>query len=185
MILRLPVLSVSSRIAIFLIFLASSFFVTITYATEADASCTKMWDEWTMWDNGDCRATMILQPFSRNNYHSRSRIDANLNYLQSRGWGGNRNFVWYSNDVGLRVGSATAGKQWSYNWYGATKWIYVNDDFYTNTWLGVFEYNGTFISRVCGNFTSSTVNPPNPIISGSKWKADSTLKCNRLTGYQF
>lgn len=164
---RMPALSFSSKFAIFIFILVSTF-TYFAYDSVAQASCSNMWDEWLMWDRPECRATMILQPYSRGNLHSRSRLDANLGYLQGRGWGGNRNFVWYSNEAGLRAGIYPTGQNWSY-WSNGTKWIYIPSAFQYYTWLSVFEYNGTFISRVCGNFTKPTVNPPNPIISGSKW----------------
>ena len=147
--------------------LAASFAI-FTHGSVAHASCTNIWDEWQMWDRSECKATMILQPASRGVLHSRALLDADLGFLQSRGWTGDRNFVWYSNETGLRAGFYLTGQEWSY-WSGGTQWININSVFQENTWLSVYEYDGTFISRVCGNFTQSTVNPPHPVISGSKW----------------
>ena len=99
---------------------------------------------------------------------SRQDIAANIGLFGSIG--ANENFAWYSNEKTIRVGNYPAWWEWAYVNNGTVDWVRLSWLFEQDVTLHVYEYDGIFISRACGNYSHEMTNPPPPLVSGCKWE---------------
>lgn len=106
---------------------------------------------------------------------SRQAVENYMWRFDDRGF--NANFAWYSNDTVIQSGSwdnrvwSSLGKDNAWSWSsGGYWWTPLKTLFYYSpATFRAYEYGGSFIAKVCGNFSWSAVNPAPPRISGYKW----------------
>lgn len=125
-------------------------------------------NDYALWDNGYLYSTFTIRT-TPGVFLSRSEFKDNLAKLQGFGFAIDNNFVYYSDEAEFSAGSFGAG-EWTYIEPDHTiGWQRIDHTFVPAAVLHVYRYGDTYISRVCGNFSRNSQNPPPPIITGYKW----------------
>lgn len=106
---------------------------------------------------------------------SRSSLNAKIGLYTPYGF--DRNFAWYSNETTLTV-QKWDGRAWAtwsaisgYGswWSDGRWWTKLYPLFYPGATIRTYEWNGSFIAKVCGNNSRWGSSPHPPKISGYKW----------------